>query len=349
VPTVSAAVVSLAAFLADPTSADAKEACDALAKSLLDTGIVLLKDPRVSDADSAAFLDMMEDYFDQPTEAKMADVRKELHHQVGATPSMIELPLCKADETCQERIRKLPKKDQPLPIVGPDPKWRFFWRIGERPKTGGFEDLNAAPVIPAAFPQWRNTMDHWGGLMLSAVTTCAEMAAVGFRLPRDALSSMMREGPHLLAPTGSDLGTHRAVDTILAGWHNDLNLLTIHGKSRYPGLFVWLKDGTKMAVKIPDGCLLVQAGLQLEHLTGGAVHAGMHEVIVTPSTVAAAEKAEANGRPAWRVSSTLFGHVASSQVLRPLGPFATEAACKEYPPISAGDQVMNILKKIELA
>ena len=51
------------------------------------------------------------------------------------------------------------------------------------------------------------------------------------------------------------------------------NLLTLHGKSRYPGLFVWLRDGTKMLVKIPDGCLLVQAGMQIERLTGGAVEA----------------------------------------------------------------------------
>ena len=35
--------------------------------------------------------------------------------------------------------------------AGPDPKWRFFWRIGDRPKEGGFEDLNAKPVYPAAF------------------------------------------------------------------------------------------------------------------------------------------------------------------------------------------------------
>ena len=44
---------------------------------------------------------------------------------------------------------------------------------------------------------------------------------------------MMEKGPHLLAPTGSDLtGANRKAGTVLAGWHNDLNLLTIHGKSR---------------------------------------------------------------------------------------------------------------------
>ena len=272
-PDKSAAIVDLAPFLDDPSSAAAKLACTALAESLKRTGIVILKDARVSTEEQSSFLDMMEDYFAQPEELKMPDVRAELFYQVGATPSMVEIPICKSDEGCKSRIKKMPKEHRPYEIVGPDPKWRFFWRIGERPKEGGFEALNAEPVVPAAFPQWERTMNAWGTKMLTSVTTCAEMAAVGFGLERDAISSLMPQGPHLLAPTGSDLSKHRQVGTVLAGWHNDLNLLTIHGKSRFPGLFVWLKDGTKMPVKIPDGCLLVQAGMQMERLTGGAVQA----------------------------------------------------------------------------
>lgn len=244
----------------------------------------------------------------------------------------------------------MPEQHRPHPIKGSDPKWRFFWRIGERPATSPFEDLNAEPVLPKAFPQWAGTMDSWGHQMLAAVTTCAEMAAVGFELPADAFTKLMVQGPHLLAPTGSDLNKYSEVGTVLAGWHNDLNLLTIHGKSRYPGLFVWLRDGSKMAVKVPRGCLLVQAGLQMEHLTGGAVQAGMHEVVVLPETVAAAEAAKARSRPPWRVSSTLFAHVASHQTLTPLAPtFATADAAAAYPSTTAGEQVMAVLQKIALS
>jgi hypothetical protein len=57
---------------------------------------------------------------------------------------------------------------------------------------------------------------------------------------------MMQYGPHLLAPTGSDLHVHKygKKGTVLAGYHYDLNFLTIHGKSRFPGLNIWLRDGT---------------------------------------------------------------------------------------------------------
>lgn len=351
------AVVPLKAFLQDPKSGEAIETCKILAQSLLDTGIVLLKDERVSADDSKKFLDLMEDYFGQPNESKQADVRKELHYQVGATPAFVEVPICKADEKCIDSMNKMDTESKPTEIVGADPKWRFFWRIGERPKEGGFEDLNAQPVVPAAFPQWKETMDTWGKKMLDAVTTCSQMAAVGFGMEANAISDMMEYGPHLLAPTGSDLsssseaGKNNRVSKggPLAGYHNDLNLLTIHGKSRYPGLFVWTKDGTKLKVSVPDGCLLVQAGMQMEHITGGAVCAGMHEVVVLPETVAAADRQEAAGRPAWRISSTLFSHIASQKILKPLGKFATSETCKAFPPITAGDQVMSVLQKIKLA
>mmetsp|Transcript_36264 Transcript_36264/g.63883 ORF Transcript_36264/g.63883 Transcript_36264/m.63883 type:complete len:377 (+) Transcript_36264:87-1217(+) len=350
-PVVTPKVVDLKPFLDNAESPDAQRTCNDVATSLKETGIVILKDPRVSESDSSVFLDMMEDYFAQPLELKMADVRKEVHYQVGATPSLMEIPACKADEECLSQIDKLPKQHRPNKIVGPDPKWRFFWRIGERSsKPTGFEDLNAAPVVPTAFPQWTKTMDSWGSKMLNAVTTCAEMAALGFGLERDAISRLMKMAPHLLAPTGSDLsGNWCKPGTVLAGWHSDLNLLTIHGKSRYPGLNAWLADGTKIQVKVPEGCLLVQAGMQIERLTGGAVQAGMHEVVVLPSTVEAAERQAAKGRPAWRISSTLFAHIASNQELRPLGPFATEKALERFPPILAGEQVMSVLKKINLA
>ena len=82
------------------------------------------------------------------------------------------------------------------------------------------------------------------------------MFAIGIGLPKDTLTSKMQGGPHLLSPTGSDLQKYD-VGTAFAGFHYDLNFLTIHGKARFPGLFVWLRNMTKLAVKIPNGCLLL--------------------------------------------------------------------------------------------
>ena len=341
------ACVDLAPFLADGASPEALAVCAEVARSLRETGIVLLRDPCVSAAASSAFLDMLEDYFAQDDALKLADERLGLHYQVGTTREGVEVPL-QWSAACVAQIAAMPVQHRPSNVTGPDPKWRYFWRVGERPDGARFEDLNAAPVVPAAFPAWATTMDHWGGLLLEVVTTCAEMAALGLGLPRDAISSLMRQGPHLLAPTASDLSKHLRVGQPLAGWHGDLNLLTIYGRSRYPGLYVWLRDGSKVAVAVSTGCLLVQAGQQLEHLTAGHIQAGMHEVVVTETALAAAGQAALDGRPPWRISSTLFAHVASSATLAPLSKFATCTEASGYPPTTAGEQVMAMLTQLQL-
>lgn len=161
------------------------------------------------------------------------------------------------------------------------------------------------------------------------------MAAVGLGLPEKTFSDAGRHGPHILAPTASDLRRHGAPDTILAGFHTDLNFLTIHGRSRYPGLHIWARNtGRRIAVQMPPPApggggsyLLVQAGKQLEHLTGGLVKAGYHEVVVNARTVeAAARRArDAPGRPLVRISSTFFWHLASDFDLAPRPELAARA------------------------
>jgi isopenicillin N synthase-like dioxygenase len=123
-------------------------------------------------------------------------------------------------------------------------------------------------------------MDKWGHKLYNSIDVIAEMAAIGMGVPRETFTKRMQGGAHLLAPTGSDLKKND-VGTVFAGWHYDISFMTIHGKSRYPGLSVWTREWKKKPVKIPHGCLLVQAGLSFENITGGYVLAGYHEVIYT--------------------------------------------------------------------
>jgi len=309
------------------------------------TSCLIIRDPRVTEEDNNNFLDMMELYFDQSHDQKMKDVHPELSYQLGATPEFTELP---RDHT--ERMNSYTGSNAAHAPKGPDAKWRYFWRIGERPSSTLFPELNAPPVIPETFPNWDSVMDKWGKLMLQSIHTIVEMLAVGLGLPNNAFLDLLNQGPHLLAPTGSDLKRFNAIGTVFAGFHYDLNFLTIHGKSRFPGLYIWLRDGNKAPVKVPTGCLLVQAGIQFERLTGGAITAGFHEVVVAEETLTTIEhsKKETPQRPLWRVSSTLFSHVASDKTLSVLDKFATPENTKKYPPIRAGQQVQEELDQIRL-
>lgn len=344
-------MIDLAAYLSigeGEVGSEVSELCRGVSRILRETGALLVKDPRCTVEDNDRFLDMMEKYFHCPSHFKRLQERPHLHYQVGVTPEGVEIPRSLVDEEMQGKFRAMPKESQPSIPMGPDPKWRYMWRVGPRPSNTRFQELNSEPVIPEGFPEWKETMDSWGHKMVSAIEVVAEMAAIGFGLPKDALTSLMKQGPHLLAPTGSDLRRYGKEGTVFAGYHYDLNFLTIHGRSRFPGLNIWLRNGKKVEVKVPVGCLLIQTGKQIEWLTAGDCLAGMHEVIVTSRTIDAIKQASEQNHSLWRVSSTLFAHIASDAVLKPLGHFAESPLSSKYPPICAGEFVEQELAVINL-
>jgi len=325
------------------TEAAFRAECSKVSDAFHKYGVVVLRDPRVEESDNNTFLDMMERYFGLSDGFR--DARPKFAYQVGVTPEHTERPR----DHCAT-MGTLGPDDKPLSPCPPelDPKWRFFWRIGQLPEKTNFPALNADAVIPPEFPEWKENMDKWGGKMMDALFVLAEMAAIGFDMEPDAFVKRMKFGPHLLAPTGSDFNKFNTVGTVLAGYHYDLNFLTIHGKSRFPGLNIWTREGKKMSVEIPDGCLLVQAGKQIEYLTGGHVLAGFHEVVINANTKQVIDAREKEGKSLWRVSSTCFGHIQSDQELKPLAPFNTPEANAKFQPKFAGQQVTDELILINL-
>ncbi|KAI9163694.1 hypothetical protein HJFPF1_05316 [Paramyrothecium foliicola] len=354
-------------------SPEVQAECAKAAQALITYGALVLHDSRVSSDDNEVFLDLLEDYFAQPEADLRRDERPELSYQIGVTLENTEKPKCAVDEPCLDVIQRLHPSQRPLDIGGhnPDPKCRFFWRMVEPPpyKTE-FPGLNAANIVPDAphiKDRWSPAMNQWGTSMRNAVTKLAEMTAVGLGLPATHFSDAGRYGPHLLAPTASDLQKYGEKDTILAGFHTDLNFLTIHGRSRYPGLNIWARNtGSRIPVKIPPGnYLLVQAGKQIEHITGGLIKAGFHEVVVNERTVETIErrKKEFPDRPLVRISSTMFWHLNSDFDLAPIPELKEKARAlradqfnlgrdegkeAEYPPMKVGHQVQGELKHIAL-
>jgi isopenicillin N synthase-like dioxygenase len=264
---------------------------------------------------------------------------------------MIEKPRPHCDRFKSYNSENKPVSECP-PIA--DSKWRYFWDIGEKEKYD--KNMLLFPkVIPEGFPQWEKVMDTWGDKMLGATEIVSKMIALGFGLPENTFHEKMKHGAHLLAPTASDLQKFNT-NTIFAGVHYDLNFMTIHGKSNFGGLYIWLRNGTKKRVRIPDGCLLIQAGIQLEYLTGGECLAGFHEVIYTQDVYDQVQKLKKENekkkpedqRVLWRISSTLFSHIRSDVVLEPVGKYKNENSLKRYPPVLTRDQVAEELKAISL-
>ncbi|KAM4061142.1 Clavaminate synthase-like protein [Hirsutella rhossiliensis] len=368
-------VINLDVYLDNPcaSSPPVQQECRRAADALITYGALVLHDSRVAERDNERFLDLVEDYFAQPEADLRRDERPDLSYQIGVTLENTEKPKCAVDEPCLDVIQRLHPSQRPLDISAhaPDPKCRFFWRMAEPPPyETQFPGLNAPNVVPDAphiKDRWAPCMDQWGTSMKNAVSKLSEMVAIGLGLPAHFFSDAGRYGPHLLAPTASDLAKYGQRDTILAGFHTDLNFLTIHGRSRYPGLNIWARNtGNRIPVKIPPGNhLLVQAGKQLEHITGSLIKAGYHEVVVNDDTIAAVERRsrEFPDRPLIRISSTLFWHLNSDFDLDPVPELVERARelraeqakigrdegdVAAYPPIKVGHQVQGELKHIAL-
>ncbi|KAF9041737.1 Clavaminate synthase-like protein [Hymenopellis radicata] len=363
-------IIDLDLFLSQSRDSPAVQTeCKKAADALITYGALILRDSRVSEEDNITFLDLLEDYFAQPLEDLQKDERPELSYQVGATLENTEKPKCAVDEPCLRIIERLEPSERPLDISAhsPDPKCRFFYKMSEKPPyETKYPSLNAPNVIPQAEhlkERWVPTMDKWGASMKRAVENLADMTSIGLGLHSDTFRVAGKYGPHILAPTASDLRKYGEKDTILAGFHTDLNFLTIHGRSRYPGLHVWARNtGKRIPVKIPEGnYLLVQAGKQLEHLSGGLIKAGFHEVVVNDKTIEVIEKRKEQypDRPLIRISSTFFWHLSSDYDLVPIPALAGRAQRLRagltyhddevlYEPMKVGQQVQNELKHIAL-
>jgi isopenicillin N synthase-like dioxygenase len=113
-------------------------------------------------------------------------------------------------------------------------------------------------------------------------------------------------------------------------------------------LHIWARNtGKRITVKVPPGrFLLVQAGKQIEHLTGGLIKAGLHEVVVNSSTLEVIEKrkVEHPDRPLIRISSTFFWHLNSDFDLEPIPELKARVErmgeeVDTYPKMKVGDQV----------
>lgn len=288
---------------------------------------------------------MMEKYFYSRGEMLYAgkeidDAKPEFHYQVGVCPKHIEIARDHAKKIRQYSAENVPAS----PIVpSPDAKWRYMWKIGERPAEASD---NFPQVIPEDFKDWEFKMNKWGFKLINAVEQVAEMSAIGMGLDKNTFTEKMAGGAHLLAPTGSDLLKNEP-GAVFAGFHYDIAFLTIHGKSRFPGLYVWLRNDQKLQVKVPNGCLLLQAGKTFEHITGGHVLAGFHEVIYTDKTKEAKDQAVLNGKATWRVSSTMFTHFRYNVDCSPMEElkhlYDAEEAKRKYGKMSSFDILMTEL------
>ncbi len=332
-------------------SAHSGEASDRVAHrvvdSLVETGAVVVRSPFVQDGDNTSYLKMLEGYCGRSQEELRADERPEAFRQVGITlPGGEDFHLSQHFRD-QLGCRMLTGDRAPYPCDGANLHMRFFWRHGERRHSRLFPQSHADPVIPAGIPEWEATMTGWGNKMYASGELLMRHVERGLGVTPGSLVEMLRFGPHLVAPTAIDLAG-LPLGTVTSDVHTDFNPLTLHGAAAYSTLVCWTKGGLPFLVRVPPGCLLVQAGVGLEWMTGGAIKAGYHQTVVLPETIRQIETL-APGRSTIRASSTFFLHFDWEATLQVLPELRYPGCDDLYTSMLVGDHALQVIRAIGLA
>jgi isopenicillin N synthase-like dioxygenase len=332
-------------------------------EALRQHGLVLVRPDSAFAASNQVFLQKMGAFFRLPEAVKRKYVIQQagVSYEVGYMPPHTEH--AQADVEYGEFIARIDNEaDKPVPHIGSNPIARFMAPIGERASSEEFPELNLPPVTVAEVPGMNASIDDLGHLLHRAGLAVSEYISVGLQRPPKLLRDMLEhpDGPHCLAPTGVHLREEfarknpgRVSDTDLLNWlrnerycldgfHNDVNLITVHARANTPGLHTWSALGERYdALTVPEGCLLVQSGRQLRHLTGGLIPAMYHEVTTTPGMIPYARDELEAGRDPVRVGCPFFVHVRSDVLM---GPIVGDRAT--YQPIKAGDFVKEMISTI---
>jgi isopenicillin N synthase-like dioxygenase len=125
-------------------------------------------------------------------------------------------------------------------------------------------------------------------------------------------------------------------DHIWAGAHADINLITALPRASTRGLQVQLGDNTWVDAVAPEGQMIINSGMMLEHLSNGVIQPGIHRVIAAPDQTED------------RYSVVQFCHPTPWTVLQPLPSCVSSTTPQRFGAIAASDKLDQVLHSINL-
>ncbi|SFK34823.1 Isopenicillin N synthase [Sphingomonas sp. NFR04] len=214
-----------------------------------------------------------------------------------------------------------------------------FWHIGRELAAGHrFGDVMAPNVWPNQPEGFRETFielfaafDTAGDKLLSAVARYLGLAP-------DWFDPAVKDGNSVLRllhypPVAAD------APEVRAGAHEDINLITLLLGAEEAGLELLDRDGKWLAVKPPEGAMVINVGDMLQRLTNHVLPSTTHRVVNPP--------AERRGHS--RYSMPFFLHPAPDFLIKTLPGCVSAENPNRYPePITAHDYLHERLVEIGL-
>ena len=214
-----------------------------------------------------------------------------------------------------------------------------FWHVGrELPAGHRYADIMPPNVWPDEVPAFQETFvelyaefDRVGASLLSAIARYLGLTPDWFVEPvRDGNSVMRLLHYPPVSPEAPG---------VRAGAHEDINLITLLLGAEEAGLELLDRDGRWLAVKPPEGAMVVNVGDMLQRLTNHVLPSTTHRVVNPPP--------ERRGSP--RYSMPFFLHPAPDFVIETLPGCITAESPNRYPePLSSQEYLNRRLRTLGL-
>lgn len=214
-----------------------------------------------------------------------------------------------------------------------------FWHIGrELAKGHKFEDVMPANIWPDRPADFKETfldlfkaLDDAGDRLLSAIARYLKLDPNWFDPAVKDGNSVLRLLHYPPVPLDAP--------EVRAGAHEDINLITLLLGAEEAGLELLDRDGTWLAVKPPEGAMVVNVGDMLQRLTNHVLPSTTHRVVNPP--------VERRGHA--RYSMPFFLHPAPDFMIETLPGCISEERPNRYPePIGSHEYLLQRLVEIGL-
>ncbi len=281
---------------------------------LKDYGFIILKDHDVDTNLLASSYQLLEYFFQLPTETKMK-YGGIVGGQRGYTP-----------------FGKEHAKDSPVMDL------KEFWHVGREVGAGhkyfntypkNVWPSNEVPEFQPTFTQLYGELENAGKALLQALTFSLEVPSHYFDYMVEDGNSILRLLHYPPIPAGVDPRCLRSAP------HEDINLITILPASTAAGLQLKDRNGAWLDVNAAPDTLIVDAGDMLSRICNEVIPSTTHQVINTP---------EATFRS--RYSMPFFMHPHPEAILSCIPSCKGKGA--KYADISAHEFLMQRLREIGL-
>jgi isopenicillin N synthase-like dioxygenase len=227
--------------------------------------------------------------------------------------------------------------------IADKPDWKEMLNWGREipeghPLREKFPSSYPAQVLPeSAVPGITKVLGTFHDQVQDLQRRFLRIIAVGLGCHEDFFDMMLHNGSTLTRsihyPSMKDVP---GSGHVWAAEHCDINLITALPRATTRGLQVKLANGNWIDAVAPNGQMIINTGMMLEHLTNGVLRAGPHRVVALP------------GQNEDRYSVVQFCHPTPWTVLAPLSTCCTPENPQRFPAISAGDKLSEVIYAINL-